>query len=227
MNAQETLTQLEALGTEQNRKIYARHGVKGQQFGVSFTALRKLAKQIGKDTDKAELLWRSGNHDARVLACMLADPEKLGEDQVERWASDLDNYIVADSFAGLISQSPFARLKAEGWINASNEWVSSAGWNLVSGLAMHAEKLDDGYFLRLLEKIESSIDSSPNRTRYNMNNALIAIGIRNEKLRVEAEAAARRIGKVKVEHGETSCKTPNAVETIHKTMAYRERKIKA
>ena len=43
-----------------------------------------------------------------------------------------------------------------------------------------------------------------------MNSALIAIGIRNEDLERQAIEIAREIGKVQVDHGATSCKTPDA-----------------
>jgi 3-methyladenine DNA glycosylase AlkD len=59
------LAQLEALGTAQNRKVYARHGVAEPMFGVSFAHLRKLGKKLHPDHDLARALWASGNHDAR------------------------------------------------------------------------------------------------------------------------------------------------------------------
>ena len=47
--------------------------------------------------------------------------------------------------------------------------------------------------------------------------ALIAIGIRNGKLERNALAAAQKIGKVEVDHGETNCQTPDAAAYIRKT----------
>ena len=57
-----------------------------------------------------------------------------------------------------------------------------------------------------------------------MNNALICIGVRNPKLQRRAIAVAGKIGKVEVDHGETSCKTPDAVPYIKKTIAHRKKK---
>ena len=48
-----------------------------------------------------------------------------------------------------------------------------------------------------------------------MNSALIAIGIRNEDLERKAIEIARN-GKVHVDHGATSCKTPDAESYIKK-----------
>ena len=54
--------------------------------------------------------------------------------------------------------------------------------------------------------------------------ALIAIGVRNDKLEKLAVAAAKRIGTVEVNHGDTDCKTPDAVPYIAKTKARRSKK---
>jgi hypothetical protein len=55
-----------------------------------------------------------------------------------------------------------------------------------------------------------------------MNAALIAIGGSRPKLMKKAVAAAERIGEVEVDHGETSCTTPDAAAYIRK-MASRKR----
>ena len=43
-----------------------------------------------------------------------------------------------------------------------------------------------------------------------MNQALSFIGCRNPSLRKAATAAAKRIGTVEIDHGDTDCHTPDA-----------------
>ena len=50
-------------------------------------------------------------------------------------------------------------------------------------------------------------------------NALIAIGIRNPNMMDKALAVAAVIGKVEIDHGKTSCKTPFAPDYIERTVA--------
>ena len=59
-----------------------------------------------------------------------------------------------------------------------------------------------------------------------MNSALIAIGIRNEDLERKAIEIAREIGKVQVDHGATSCKTPDAEPYIKKREKELKKKVK-
>ena len=53
MNVQEALDTLKSLGTEQNRKIYRRHGAGEDVYGVSFAHLKDLKKKIKTDHDSA------------------------------------------------------------------------------------------------------------------------------------------------------------------------------
>ncbi|HEY0512239.1 MAG TPA: DNA alkylation repair protein [Thermoanaerobaculia bacterium] len=218
MNVQETLDTLKSLGTEQNRKIYRRHGAGEDVYGVSFAHLKDLKKKIKTDHELAVALWASGNHDARMLAAMIADPKRLDAKTLDAWAEGLRNYVETDALGDIASRTPHARETMARWIAADGEWTGAAGWRILASVAMHGEDLPDEYFERFLATIESDLHGSPNRIRHGMNNALIAIGIRNPALERKALAAAARIGKVNVDHGETGCKTPDAAGYIRKTL---------
>src|SRR4030095_13533936 len=99
-------------------------------FGVSFTVLDELAKKIGRDHDVACALWTSGIHEGRLLATLVADPAKLSAKDVDAVARALDNFVVAEAFARLVSHSPHALAKADEWIDSKDEWLSATGWNL-------------------------------------------------------------------------------------------------
>lgn len=216
---------LEDAGSEQNRKVYRRHGIGGAQFGVSYAALAKLAKKIKTDHELAQQLWKTGNHDARVLATMIADPEQATEAQLEAWREDLDQYVICDAFVRyFVSRTPVARKKAEAWSRSDEEWSGRAGWLLLASVAMSEDREGDAYFEKRLAEIEEGIHQARNRVRDAMNGALIGIGLRNARLRTQALAAARRIGKVHVDHGETGCKTPDAAAYIERAQARRKRK---
>ncbi|MYI57037.1 MAG: DNA alkylation repair protein [Acidimicrobiia bacterium] len=218
------LAELEALGTAQNRKVYTRHGVNEPMFGVSFAHLRKMGKKLRPDHDLARALWASGNHDARVLALAVADPAQTGRSEIEAWAGDLANYVLIDEMAAFVARTPFLDGCAVDWTADDGEWLAAAGWTLVAQQALGGNGLGDEYFERRLESIESGIATAANRVRHCMNGALIAIGGRSESLRESATAAARRIGTVAVDHGETSCKTPEAVAYIDRIWARRDKR---
>ena len=107
------------------------------------------------------------------------------------------------------------------WVKSSNEWIACVGWALLSRLAATDAALSNAFLADQLRTIETKLPRAKNRVRHSMNGALIAIGVRNGTLRKLALAAAKRIGRVEVDHGQTSCKTPDAASYITKTVAHR------
>jgi hypothetical protein len=74
-------------------------------------------------------------------------------------------------------------------------------------MAREDETLSNEFFEPYIHKMERELQQSPNRAKEGMNNCLIAIGARNKALRERVLKAAEKIGKVEIDHGETSCKT--------------------
>jgi 3-methyladenine DNA glycosylase AlkD len=215
----EILAELEKLGTAQNVKVYRRHGAGDNVYGVSFANLGKLQKRLNLDHELALELWDSGNADARTLAVMIADPELLKASTANAWVRETDYYVLADALGKLVASSPFALKKLEQWTNARKEFVQQAGYVLLAVLLVRDEPLDDALCRQFLKTIEAAIHTAPNRAKHSMNMTLIAIGIYRPKLTKAAIAAAKRIGKVDVDHGETACKTPDAIPYIEKALA--------
>lgn len=223
MTLDQALQHLEAAGSAQTRKTYARHGVGPKMFGVSYAVLGKLTRQIKRDHALALGLWASGWHDARVLATFVADPQQANAAMLDAWILDADNCGLVGAFATFAASTALAEAKSVEWCADAREFVAVAGWDVVAGLALNSN-LSDTKFAALIKTIERDIHGAQNCVRYAMNGALIAIGVRNDKLEKLAVAAAKRIGTVDVDHGDTSCKTPDAVADIAKTKAHRAKK---
>jgi hypothetical protein len=86
----------------------------------------------------------------------------------------------------------------------------------LADLALQDQALPDAFFEPYLSRIERDISAEKNRVREAMNNALIAIGMRNDALEERALAVANAIGNVNIDHGQTNCKTPDASAYIRK-----------
>jgi 3-methyladenine DNA glycosylase AlkD len=171
----------------------------------------------------ARALWDSGNYDAMLLGSMVADPKAATRELLEDWAADVYCTALADQLAGYAGQTALAQELMEQWTRSDDEWIGRAGWDVLGCLALGKEPLPDGLFEQYLDTIEREIHGRRNFTRHAMNNALIAIGMRNDHLEALAIAAARRIGKVEVDHGQTCCQTPDAESYILRAKARRKR----
>ncbi|AAP26763.1 MULTISPECIES: DNA alkylation repair protein [Bacillus] len=224
MLLEEVMQQLEEYGTEQNRKTYKNHGAKEPLFGVSFANLKLLKKKIKKDHDLAISLWETKNMDAMTLATMILDPKKVTTELLNKWVQEVDYYCLMDVLMTAICTSPIAIERMEEWTKSDDEWIGRAGWSLLANIAIKNKTLQDDSFSPYLEEIKENIHNEKNRKREAMNSALIAIGIRNEDLEQTAIEIAREIGKVQVDHGATSCKTPDAESYIKKARERAEKK---
>jgi 3-methyladenine DNA glycosylase AlkD len=216
------MAELKKLGNECNVKTFTRHGAGDNYYGVSFGDLGKLKKKIKTNHALALELWGSGNIDARILATMIADPDACTAGTVDRWVNETTFHLLVDYVAGLVARTPFAMKQMEKWMKSGKEYVRQCGYvTLAAGLRDGLDVTDDDC-RRYLETIEKEIHGSANRAKYAMNIALISIGIYRPTLIEAAVEAAQRIGKVDVDHGDTSCKTPDAVPYIEKALKRRE-----
>lgn len=215
----DTLAELSRLGSPTTKRTYERHGGDGV-FGVSFAHLGKIAGRIKRNHALALALWQSGQPEARILALMVADPAALTADQAEQWARDIRWHVLVGYLAALVGRSSHADAKMHSWMRDPAELVRESGYSLVSHrLKEQPDSISDADAAKILKVIERELHGSPNRARAAMNMALIAIGIYKPALRADAIAAAGRIGKVQVDHGDTACKTPDAIAYIEKAAA--------
>jgi 3-methyladenine DNA glycosylase AlkD len=123
-------------------------------YGVSYKDLAALQKRIKTDEPLAEELWGSENHDARILATKIADPDIIGASVVDSWASDLDNYVLTGAFAGLVGRTPFALTRMRRWTGAGGEWI------ILAGLALRDTDSDDADYAAYLPRIEQDIHNA-------------------------------------------------------------------
>lgn len=224
MSLKEVMTILEEAGTEQTRKTWKRHGAKEPMYGVLFGELFKLMKRIDVDHELARQLWATGNVDARNLAMKIVDPLAMKSDELDQWAIENPLRMCGLYIATIAAEGPHARQKVREWRDSSNERLRATGWTLLGRLSDLDESFPEAELLRGIEVIEKSIHSAPNEVKSQMNWALITIGGRNPALRKVVLAAAKRIGPVSVDHGDTACKTPEISAAVEKAWGRSEAK---
>ena len=221
MTLAETMRILEKAGSAQTRKTYLRHGAAEPMFGVSFATLKDLTKRIDVDHELALALWDTGNFDARNLAVKIVDPARMTPADLDRWAREVSPSLMCGGYVAMLAaETTGGAAKAAQWLASKDEGMRSAGWTLVGQLAQRDEAMPDAFFEKRLAEIERTIHAAPNAERRGMNQAVISIGCRNPGLRKAALAAAKRIGTVEIDYGDTACETPDAAAYIAKTWAH-------
>lgn len=219
MTLDEVMRELEALGSEQTRRTWRRHGATGPLFGVKVEDLKKVLKRIKADHELALALWETGNSDARYLAGLACVPARHTRESLRCWAETADWSMLSEyAVAWCAAESPHGLELALEWIDSPREATACAGWSTLSSLVgiTPDEKLDLELLRRLLARVRDSLTASPNRVRHGMNVFVIAVGGGVAPLTDEALAVAAALGKVEVGMGDTACRTPDAVAYIEK-----------
>ncbi len=192
------LKQLKSLADPEAVAGMARFGINPDKtLGVSIPALRRMAKEIGKNHELAQQFWSSGIHEARILAGMVDDPGEVTEEQMELWADDLDSWDVCDQVcSNLFDKTGFAYKKAHEWSRREEEFIKRAGFVLMASLSVHDKKEGDERFFEFLPSIKKGALDERNFVKKAVNWALRQIGKRNIVLNRAAIETANDIRKI-------------------------------
>ena len=217
------MAELKKKGNAARVKAFASHGAPvDQMFGVSVADMKVIAKKIKGRQELACELYDTGNGDAMYLAGMVADGSQMTKKQLDAWAKNA-NWLMISEYAipRVATESKHARDLALKWMKSKQERVASSGWATYAGhvTVTPDADLDLPEIKSLLKQIEQEIDNSANRVRYTMNGFVIAVGSYVSPLLKQARATAKKLGKVDVELGGTSCKVPLATDYIDKMEA--------
>ena len=177
----------------------ARFGIrpKTKVCGVSMTDLRALAKNIEKNHALALRLWKSGVHEARILASIADEVEKVTEKQMDQWVKDFDSWDVCDEVCmNLFWQAPFAYRKATEWSERKNEFEKRAGFAMMAVLAAKDKSAPNAKFKKFFPLIKKESTDERNFVKKAVNWALRQIGKRNAKLNELAIKTAKEILKI-------------------------------
>jgi len=122
MTAKEVMNDLKKLGTDQIKKIWFNHGVKGDFFGVKIGDMKVIQKKIKHDHALSLELFDTRNADAMYFAGLISEPQKMSKAELQHWADTanwhmLSEYIVAWTTA----ESKFGHELAMKWIKSKQE----------------------------------------------------------------------------------------------------------
>lgn len=224
MNVVEILATLQKLGKPQTAAIYKRHGSGDNVFGTLTSEIAKLQKKIKVDHTLAMELWRTGNAEARILALQISDPQRITRAEADRLLKGGQTHFLGCYLAALVGRSPIAIETMRSWMASSDESKREMGYSILGVvLKNEPDSVSDTEAGKILKTIENETHGSANWARYAMNGALIAIGVFKPSCRDKAIDAAKRIGKVEVDYGETYCETPDAGSYIEKASKRRRR----
>ncbi len=197
-NLKQILKRLKASADPTAVEGMARFGIHSTNaLGISMPLLRKMAREIGTNHRLAQELWKSGVHEARILASLVEDPHVVTEAQMERWVKGFDSWDVCDCCcANLFDKTTAPYRKAVEWSRRDKEYAKRAGFALMAALAVHDKNAGDARFLKFLPIIKRESIDERNFVKKAVNWALRQIGKRSVQLNQAAVQTAQEIQKI-------------------------------
>src|SRR5271163_1132296 len=174
----EVLSELKKNADPKARAQLAYFGVNvPKAYGISAPVLHAFARHIGKDQTLAEQLWSSGIHEARILAALVGEAERITAAQMERWVRDFDSWDVVDSTCCyLYAGAKPAWKKIYEWSKRRGEFEKRAAFSLAAYLSYKDKAAEDVGFEKFLSVIEREAGDERNFVRKAVNWALRTIG---------------------------------------------------
>lgn len=186
---------LKKRGSQKNRDGMARYGIVAKKvYGVSMGTMQSLAKELGRSHELSQALWRTGWYEARMLASLVGEPDRVTPAQMEHWARAFDNWAVCDTATFVLwDRTPHAWPKVREWSRRDEEFVKRAAFAMLASLTVHDRKAPDERYLEGLALIEREASDGRNFVKKSVNWALRSIGKRSPALNRKAVAVAKRL----------------------------------
>jgi 3-methyladenine DNA glycosylase AlkD len=194
-SVEEVLKRLSSAARPDQLAGMARYGMAIEgRLGVSVPELRKIARELGRDHQLALDLWQTGIAEAKIIAALVDEPEKLTEAQMEAWVKDINSWDVCDQVCmNLFEKVSLAWQKIVDWSEREEEFVKRTAFSLMACLAWHDKKAEDENFIRLFPVIIQGATDERNFVKKAVNWSLRNIGKRNPNLNKAAIEIAQEI----------------------------------
>jgi 3-methyladenine DNA glycosylase AlkD len=188
MQSHQILKHLKSLSDPAAVKGMMRFGIAPNKcYGISMPVLRKLAKEAGKSHETALKLWKSGINEARILASLVEEPERVDEKQADKWVNDFDSWDICDQCCmNLLYKLHFIYKKIFQWSKNERAFIKRAGFTIIAVLAVHDKEAKDDKFEKFFPLIKRAACDERNFVRKAVNWALRQIGKRNLSLNKKA-----------------------------------------
>lgn len=181
MNKEEIIVQLRGMASEKYKENVIKMGIpKEQSIGVSTGDVRKLAKTIEKSNDLAYDLWKSGFHEAKLLAVLLFDKKNFSLEEAEQLMEDVISWDLCDHLCkNLIVKLKNYNTLIKMWCNSEETYKKRAAFTLMATAAIHEKQISNDKLDEYLRIIKENSNDEREHVKKAVSWALREIGKRD------------------------------------------------
>lgn len=164
MNCQEIITELQSMACDKYKSNVVKMGIPEDcSIGVSTGDIRKLAKMVGKSNELAHELWRSGYHEAKLLAVLLFDKNQITLEEAEQLMSDVISWDLCDHLCKnlIVKLKGYDSLIIQ-WMLSGQLYKKRAAFTLMASAVIHKKNISntilDDYLRMIFENSQDERD---------------------------------------------------------------------
>jgi 3-methyladenine DNA glycosylase AlkD len=201
MNIQEEFSKaLQFISHHQDGEIAETLRYRGLQYnmiyGVSSNILYGFTKNISKNQELANLLWKEDFREAKLLALMLADPNTISNSDLEEILHGCNNHeLVEIGTLHLFSKLPNAVEKTYEWSLIENEFIKMTAYMMISHLAKELKNVKIKELAKFLPVYETDFTHNSYFVRKALVNAFQEVAFRRPGLKAEIIKATKKLLK--------------------------------
>ncbi len=143
MNVDKIIEQLTAMSSEKYKKNVVRMGIPEENcIGVSTVEIRKMVPKIGRSNELAWELWRSGYHEAKILAVLLMEKKKIDLDDINLMMKEVHSWDLCDHICkNLIIKLPGYKSLIWEWRDNNGTYYRRAVFTLIASVSVHEKNI--------------------------------------------------------------------------------------
>lgn len=162
-------------------------------YGVPIPELKELSKTYKGDHDLALELFKEDIRECKILASLIAEPEKLTGEQIDDWAAEFTNPEIVEQVCGnLLWKSEYALSRSIVWCLSTDEMMRKAGLLIIARKASDTS-LKESILEPYIGIIENMTDDMTDLTQSAAQFALRQIAKRSPSLAARVMEAASRM----------------------------------
>lgn len=181
MTCDEIILKLKSMSSEKYKANVVKMGIPEESsIGVSTGDIRKLAKVFKKSNDSAYELWKTGYHEAKLLAVLVFDKNYLSLQDVELLMKDVCSWDLCDHLCKnlIIKLKDYERL-IEKWCTSKAIYTKRAAFTLMASAVIHEKSISEDIIYKYLKLISEYSNDEREHVKKAVSWALREIGKRD------------------------------------------------
>lgn len=181
MTCDEIILKLKSLRSEKYKANVVKMGIpESNSIGVSTGDIRKLAKEIKKSNEFAYELWKTGYHEAKLLAVLVFDKEYLSLNEVELLMNDVWSWDLCDHLCKnlIIKLKSYEDLITK-WCAFKATYTKRAAFTLMASAVINEKSISDDIIDNYLKLISEYSNDEREHVKKAVSWALREIGKRD------------------------------------------------